>query len=673
MTTPTAASFFQDKTWLIYGRIALSKAEATQAITSRGGRLVSSVSKKLQYLVWDGESLGAGDTVSAVKASDALAVGAIVVSEADFKSLLDGQVSDTLAAIVARAAPAPTNAPATEAQTPTPPPATAQTAAAKAGSMASSKKASDDALTPEALLTRTLEAIAASDVHRNGERMSPYGRFREMAATVEGAAGVCLAAGRGDLARAMIEALEPEMAAFRVRLALAGVGDLNAALDVTLAGVRQADRANGWSETLQGWAVARALALTADPALDARKDEVVAEAEHVIDGFFEGTRTEVDFGAVLETLLRNGQVWQVRRLVEKFRWRDPNRVGDMLKNRPTLAFAFVDDVAAALSLLNHIEQPWDRGEVASPAFLARAVAAGWSFDALNVLVHMAPQQRWAARVALTEAGRIEDGRRILADAIDQCTAIERLWRAEVLGDTAHVARVLAEPTKDIPLSLERVARGVEDFETTWRRLSARASDGSLMASVMALDACVRFALKQKYPRARYAPLLDTISALILGDFRTPYDVGVELDRRVEWARLKAAVATAEGDPNGERAGIETTLADFKALSAFGRDSYQRNEAAKAIALWAIEAKAPELAVKAADKVSKGERYTLATRVALGFLPDAPGPALAAFDRLAGDRKTHDLLGLGDLNASHRVDGSDRTCLLAALWAAVLAT
>ena len=89
--TDVDTTYFQGKTWLIYGRLPnIPKKESTAAIKSRGGRIVTSVSSKLDYLVTSGPTPEPMQ-VSGVKAKQAVAVGAKVIGEPEFLRLLEGE------------------------------------------------------------------------------------------------------------------------------------------------------------------------------------------------------------------------------------------------------------------------------------------------------------------------------------------------------------------------------------------------------------------------------------------------------------------------------------------------------------------------------------------------------------------------------------------------------
>jgi len=84
--------YFQDKTWLIYGRLPnIPKKESRMAIQQRGGRMITSVSGKLNYLVMPGPTPQPSKVVGFEKIVKALSVGAKLVGESDFIRLLQGE------------------------------------------------------------------------------------------------------------------------------------------------------------------------------------------------------------------------------------------------------------------------------------------------------------------------------------------------------------------------------------------------------------------------------------------------------------------------------------------------------------------------------------------------------------------------------------------------------
>lgn len=96
--TDLAAKFFDGKAWLIYGKMSLTKKELKAAIEARGGRVIGSVSGKLDFLVHGGDTLVPGENARGqVKPTGALRVGAACVNDEDFKRLLEGEVPDKLA------------------------------------------------------------------------------------------------------------------------------------------------------------------------------------------------------------------------------------------------------------------------------------------------------------------------------------------------------------------------------------------------------------------------------------------------------------------------------------------------------------------------------------------------------------------------------------------------
>lgn len=99
--TNVAAQLFDGKAWLVYGKMSLTKKELKAAIEARGGRVIGSVSSKLDFLVHKGDTLVPGDDAQGqVKPTGALKVGAACVNDEDFKKLLEGEVPDKLAAHV---------------------------------------------------------------------------------------------------------------------------------------------------------------------------------------------------------------------------------------------------------------------------------------------------------------------------------------------------------------------------------------------------------------------------------------------------------------------------------------------------------------------------------------------------------------------------------------------
>ena len=84
-------TYFEGKTWLIYGRLLnIAKGDSTAAITGRGGQIVKAVSGKLDFLVMPGPT-PAPNAIRGAKAQRAAAVGAMVIGEPDFLRLIEGE------------------------------------------------------------------------------------------------------------------------------------------------------------------------------------------------------------------------------------------------------------------------------------------------------------------------------------------------------------------------------------------------------------------------------------------------------------------------------------------------------------------------------------------------------------------------------------------------------
>jgi len=88
--------FFEEKTWLVYGKLSRPKDEIIALILERQGRVIGSVAKALSFVVWKGETLLPGDEASHAKTRKLLDNGGIVVGQDDFELLLQGTVPERL-------------------------------------------------------------------------------------------------------------------------------------------------------------------------------------------------------------------------------------------------------------------------------------------------------------------------------------------------------------------------------------------------------------------------------------------------------------------------------------------------------------------------------------------------------------------------------------------------
>lgn len=91
--------FFEEKTWLVYGKLSRPKDEIIALILERQGRVIGSVAKTLSFIVWKGETLLPGDEASHAKTGKLLDNGGIVVGQDDFELLLEGTVPKRLQSV----------------------------------------------------------------------------------------------------------------------------------------------------------------------------------------------------------------------------------------------------------------------------------------------------------------------------------------------------------------------------------------------------------------------------------------------------------------------------------------------------------------------------------------------------------------------------------------------
>ena len=619
-----AASLFNGKTWIIYGRLGMLKKDITSAIIFRGGRVVSSISYKVDFLVWDGETLVPGDSVTSVKPSQLLKLGGVVVGEQNFVELLKGKVAMKLEQYLEsnpeRVAPAKPKKP--------------------------KKPKAPSKPIAETLLERSREAVANVNYFEN-------------LVVVDQVVALCIGAGRLDVAVPIVDSLPVKFQGpGRIALALAGEGSIDSAVDLVLSGI----------EAIEAYErpkyVARALELAADlEGKSERATDLRGPAEAVVDAAFDKGDFKL-LGEIVRAHHRlNDKRW-IQRILPMWLEQDPESLGEALKDSD-LVWTFSDDAPKTLALVNAMSDINDR---------IRAIKCGkglenclsWSLDDLNKLVALVRFIRMKLGKALLKSGRTDDARHILFNAPEwDSFPMKQVRRHLLFGETDAARQLLsgAPPYEVRAWTRFRIEHGIESIaDARERYLKDHKTHGSVMRTVESLVLLANDHLNRKGDLAEVEPFFEAIEDLLALETRTHYDRGVETSNRSKVATLRARFMSIEGDSDRLRAGLESDLKNLKTILNLAQDKYQKNDAVQSLVRRALTHGFPELALKAAKKVTMAARPDKAPDVALGFLPGDPAKALAALDVLAKTDANYKLL-----TPSY----GKTTPLLVALWAAVL--
>lgn len=610
---------FDGSVWLIYGKLGMSKAQLKDAIVSRGGRVVGSISRKLDYLLWTGETLIPGDEVDASKPSKMLEQGGLVVGEADFMSLLEGRVPEKIQGFLdgrgdaasAEAAPKKTN--------------------------------SDSGSTPDALLERTRSGVGRSS--REGERV------------VCEAVEACVAAGRTELAaqlaRALPEALRgPSL----VVLAAAGHGSTEEAVDAAVAGYESLG-GHDREQFVSRLAFCASRAKGAASEAGRLSDCVERAYEEILENGSFGGRIESLLAAELEL----GETDVVRERILRANAADPDFLSQ-LSSRSDVGFlqVFADAPETALSLLPSMSPPEDHIVAAIPSL------AGWADEHIAaVAAYLKEGPRTQLGQALVEDGRMREAQEIVF-SLDDASSLQPSTRAERLRLTGDVEGADAVLRAHPELFAERVERGIESIGDVLARLDA-APDESMAHAVKIRLRLARFA-RTRDAHDAVGPILESITVQLRREASSRYDISNEASVRGDVALLEVEDLLQKADPAAVRAKLEADLRGLKALqdiaSAAARDASGRTRGKNRVVQQFVHragvAGQLDLVQKAAKKISKKARPDSALSIASWFLPGDPSGALDALQ--ASD---------GEMNLLRPARMKGQSAFFVRLWSAAL--
>ncbi|MDC0716429.1 hypothetical protein [Nannocystis bainbridge] len=510
-------------------------------------------------------------------------------------------------------------------------------------------------LTVEALLDRSRKAAGSVE------------RLRESAA-IEEAARRCVAAGRPELAASLAQGLRADLRAPTLAIAAAaGAGSVDAALDAFVKSAAKDPRGRPlWAAN-----AVEALALVGAGGRGAALEQLV---DAVIDEAFAGEPEwgESDRFTALVPLLRaqvaNGAAKSVRRTLDRWLREDPESLGEVLQYADSLLWIAVDDPKTTLALINAIEAGYRH--IALKRGDGVRACATWAREHLDTLVALESDAAIPLGRHLLAAGRDAEARHVLAPrAEEEPLASELVERHLLLGEIEAAKRLARDPElwpESDKFTLYRIRLGVETVAQArerLRQLNPR-TGGSVMAQVGALSDLAGLAL-ERGEHAELDPILAAIEGLLASKKRTQYDVGIEASMRSQLADLRLRIVAAQGDRSAVAAALEADLADLPRIQAYAKDTYGKNAVTSSLVHRAMRHGQPELALKAARKVTPADRHTVARQVAAAFLPADPGGALAALDALAGDKADSMLL-------ARPPDGTGAGVqLLPSIWSAVL--
>lgn len=649
---------------VVTGTFSRSRGLIEAELSAAGAVVTGSVSGKTEILVC-GEKAGS-------KLAKAQKLKLPIVSEAELQSLLSG----TLVFQDATEVTAKTKAPAAG--------ASEKIFAGKPSPKPSAKpkpkaKPKDTALDAAALLERTKTTIAANifrmvdrpkykqleadfreeypeegdeNVHLYlTQELMDYGQWRHMEPhiiAVEDSIKVCLASGQVELAQALCSSL-PEVFQGHALLVLAEAGhfDKDAAIDAIVVGVQEGFDSGRESAP---FAVARALQVVARLGTESSR---IAELEAFIDpvvdsmfvepvmqgsGTYGGKRSLEIFGPFLQAMMDCGKTKDVQRIQKKLLQTNAKQLGSALQAwAPPFPWAVPDKTpATAMRMMQTCDDP---RSLLSKEVLVKF--AQWSLVDLEKLAGVSPFcvegfTRTALYPLLHAAGRPDDAETLLLADIESLSVQGQQRRKELLAE---------------PVEVDVAAEFAQ-----WPALCQRGPKDSVMSVVDRLLGAGSVALDGDVDPEKVEQLWPAIDELLQDEFRSSYDQGVEQRVRDDFKQLKLDTTIKRDGmaSSGVRKLVEDDLKTFKADVGFARDTYQKNNSAKSLVARAILIGASDLALKAAKKVTKAERPSVALKVAQSALPANPGVALATVDALS--------------DAPHFVVSQ----LLAQLWEAVLA-
>lgn len=628
---------FEGKTWLIYGKLAMSKQEIKEAIAARGGRVVSSISAKLGFLLWDGETLAPGDEVSASKPSKMLKQGGLVVGEADFMDLLKGKTSKKIERHLNQGTGLAKKAP-------------------KASKKKTTKTAGPQPLSPEQLLAQTVSTLAQVDDVR---------RTR----TVEAAIACCTKAGRGDCALELANGLAESMRG--LGLMAAADGDkaiVEQALPLLGSTYKEMDDYDRGDYALRLFEIGHR-----HPQWHPKMSELVDLAQQDIDAAIEkGSGYSLE--PFLEALMQLGSDTKARSLLLRVRDLDPSMLADMNLRSGALRL-LAEEPQEFFSVLEHMDS--HRSEQALCADGVLQSISHWDLTDLQAVAEQKPEYFLTdLGKALAAAGRVEEARSLLfpKDGPEVLLAT-KVKRHAILGELDEAKALLRgeEPSLGEWTSL-RLEHGVESFGEVLTRYEQHPQE-HIMSDT---ERRIRLGrqLLERGELDLVEKVLSSVDTLLASNpALTSYDLGVQADRLGALADLRVEYLGQKGDASAVRTQLEADLSglkDLQDLSAKNQKdpsmrTFGKNEVAKRLVARAGRAGQLDIALKAAKKISKKEREEIGGEVALWWLPADPGGALATFESVVGQAAQERLIpGTPSQEAAE-------STFFVALWLAVFAS
>ncbi len=617
------ATFFTGQTWLIYDvRSTATRAQIKAEIAARDGVLLKSVTRKLRFMVWGQDTKLPGDTVPGSKASKLLAQGGIVFSVEDFNGLLQGNVPTAVSKHLAAAPkPAPTSPKASK----------------PAKTTAKTPKKVDQSALRDTLVARCCAAFALIADQRLST--TDWMRLDVAEATIEAA----IDAGHIDSAQTMAKALPDNLQATSLwRIAKARQEELAAPRKAVLDAIESSDdtqRSLNDAPTHRAVMAAKAMAL-GDAALN-------GAAEAIIDAVLDGQRPISDMLAIIEALRTAGDHDQTSAILERWRLAAPDSLGATMSGNSShqgLLTFFCDRPAVALELLNALEAR-SRNNAADHTTMER-IAASWTGAQITAFME-AYYERWNELAQpMKRAGRAQEHTQLTLDALLQPNKTR--WKGYEATQLRAIDPDAIDTVREFmatKMSLDhdpvnQAALHVRTGQTTLSDAASllghrRADDQSVMSAIQDLVGLIRHTLGWGFSMASYAPVFEQIDRLLALNFRTSYDRGVEATTRSSVNNIRADVLLQDGDRAALKAALKSDLTGLKSLQTHCKNTYAKNEAARSLVQRALKAGFPDIALKAARKISKRDRRDHASRVAAGTVSQSITAALAAFDSLAG--------------------------------------
>jgi hypothetical protein len=491
--------------------------------------------------------------------------------------------------------------------------------------MARAKKAK--VLEEAELLGRCEEAFA-----RVGGSSMGWGEWVKLRAAEE-AIAAALDVGRVESARAMAEALPERLRGLAVVRVAEHTGEGLA--EAKRAAIEAVEAADEYTEA----ELAGRLMASGDEELD-------APARAMVEEVFEGRRPRGHLIAIVDRLRRSGREEEVRALLERWRGDDAEELcahmGDSFKTSGYLAH-FCDRPEVAMSLLKELDDHGRQNALGDEGL--ERIGASWEVPLIEEFMSEY-NWRWGTLAEpMKRAGRGEQYARFVFAALEHRAQRWQGFEASLLNTLGASAMDQARAymndgdehdTGRFGWVLMKVRVGEATIAQACDELVGRRKpDESVMSVIHDLLMLVSDTLEWGVEASAYDPVWVAIDGLFAAPFRTNYDEGVEHHKRSLRSDVLVRLHLREGDDAAVEAELIQNLADLKALHGYCKDAYSRNSATSSLVDRALEGGHPEIALKAARKISKRSRPECAARVAAGFAATDPVGALKALDSLAG--------------------------------------